>query len=225
MELTDRARNILEGLLLGDGRLELPEGKNVNAHFTIGLVNGRGKHKLATADIDSFLRVVKNSLVGEGLEIPDTYPAIYSSISHGKPYKACFLQTLGLPILTNEYHRWYIDGIKEVPENIDLNPEKIAYWFITDGCTRVYGNSVLVDFSTYSYSMKSILILQRELEPFGIYTYRCINKEVVTGSGVRLFVYSWCDNKFMDMVRPYIIYPYDYKIAYKRSEDHVRPNR
>jgi hypothetical protein len=132
-ELAGRARGILEGFLLSDGLLTLPEGSNANAYFSVSLVNGRGKHKLSTEDILSFLNVYKDIFIINGIDASDINTKVYDSISHGKAYRFCRLRISSLKVLTREYSVWYPEGVKEVPDDIELTPEKIAIWFMCDG--------------------------------------------------------------------------------------------
>ena len=66
---------------------------------------------------------------------------------------------------TPEYDRWYIDGVKHVPNDLKLNPLKCLIWYIGDGCicNSGTGKSQYIKLSTHCFpkeEQEDILILQ-----------------------------------------------------------------
>ena len=105
------------------------------------------------------------------------------------------LGTIGHPELSKLRHKWYTNGIKEIPIDFRLTPLMITIWFMDDGCKQ--GKSV--DFSVHSFSVKSIQILRKELAEFDIDT--TINFD---GKGHRIYVRRSSYDSFKELVKPYI---------------------
>ncbi|UCD14827.1 MAG: hypothetical protein JSV34_03640 [Candidatus Omnitrophota bacterium] len=42
--------------------------------------------------------------------------------------------TKSLEVLTNFYKRFYQQGVKVIPENLEISPLSLAVWFMDDGC-------------------------------------------------------------------------------------------
>jgi hypothetical protein len=52
-----------------------------------------------------------------------------------------------------------------------LTPAALAYWFMDDGTSCFVGNSVVVRFSTYSFSLNEINLLRSKLQNFGFTSF------------------------------------------------------
>ena len=121
---------------------------------------------------------------------------------------------------------FYNSGHKEVNQEIlsRLTPLSIAVWFQDDGKTgfgyRSYKDNLDKDtptctFCTESFSKQSCEIIQKWfLDKYGIGT-QLKEKELSTGIGYRIKVNADCTYKFFEMIKPYVIPLFYYKIDYK----------
>ena len=120
-ENIDRTKEILFGSLLGDGKLELPP-RGVNARF--GFTQNEGQK-------DYFIFVC-NSL---SMLCSAKYREIeYIDKRTGKTYKSLNFWTKALPMLTEFYHLWYSNKVKQVPTDLSLlTPLALAHWVAQRG--------------------------------------------------------------------------------------------
>lgn len=203
------AEQLFDGVMLGDAGLvqAVPGGA---VHFDMALI---GEDKLA------YLEQVARALNSLGIQVRDGYPKLCHTVSRGKPYTKCDLPTLSHPLLASEHTRWYNTGKKEVPPDLYLTPLSLSHWFMNDGSSSfTKWVAVYVSLSTYCFSISSIETLERELDYLGIGSFRGRDKRVVSGSGIRLFVRQASVNRFMDIVEPYVVEPFKYKVK-RRNED------
>jgi len=96
-----------------------------------------------------------------------------------------------------------------------ITPEGIAYWFMDDGSsTYARDTSILVRFSTYSYSLQEIEKLQGLLYKYGVLTSM---SHTDRGKGVVLSIRQISVNKFMDLISPYVHSSMKYKLKYRNK--------
>lgn len=112
LELPKRARMFIDGELLGDGSM-LVRGKN--ASFRHG-----GKYR-------GYEEWMREKFIEWGLQC--------SKIYEYEREKSTIYQfeTLTYPSMTEFYHRWYPDGEKIVPKDIELSSITVRQWYIGDG--------------------------------------------------------------------------------------------
>lgn len=204
------AEQLFDGVMLGDAGLvqAVPGGA---VHFDIALV---GKDKLA------YLEQVARALNRLGIQVRDGYPKLCHTVSRGKPYTKCDLPTLSHPLLASEHTRWYNTGKKEVPPDLCLTPLSLSHWFMNDGSSSFTKYvTVYANLSTYCFSIGSIEILERELSCLGIGSSRGKDKRVVLGAGIRLSVLQSSVGRFMDIVEPYVVEPFKYKIKRRHGNE------
>lgn len=205
-------QEVLDGVLLSDGSLYINSSIR-NARFRINLSGS--KH------ID-WLNAIKEALALLGVFVSPQYPELEQKLSSfGKLYTEARLQSRCHPALTVERHRWYkrcYDNKihKVVPADLVLSPCSIAHWFMGDGNSRKYGVTVPVYISTEAYDVSSVKVLENQLHNFGIKTGRGIKSpKPMFGAGVLISVLQKSVNAFMDIVEPYILPSYAYKIKRK----------
>lgn len=112
--------------------------------------------------------------------------------------------TVGHSELSEIRCKWYIKGIKNIPNGFKLTPLMIAIWFMDDGCSR----GKTVDFSVHCFSIRSINTLRKGLTDFNIST--TINSD---GKGNRLYVRRSSYFNFKELVKPYIQPCMAYKLS------------
>jgi len=199
------ARQVFEGLMLGDGTI-VPNG--ASPYFALSL-SGE-KHM-------SYLTLIHDTLELLGMDV--VQPTARLSISKGKPYMHCRLRTLTSPALLLERERWYPNGSrwKVVPGDIHLQPATVAHWFMGDGYSsyRLSG-SVYARLCTEAFSAHGVNLLRGELAALGIGT-TAYEIKVAHGDGFIINIKESSMTNFMRMVAPYIVEPFMYKVKYKQS--------
>lgn len=120
-ELSDLEKQIIQGMLLGDGSVLLSK---VSSYFTT-----TSKDKEFTDHLKGIL-----SLPGWRTYIRDKKHIIIKGRKYNceKNYTITSRTDKSLGTFRNE---WYPEGIKIVPRNLELTPTIIKYWFYGDGST------------------------------------------------------------------------------------------
>lgn len=142
--LTLVKRSVLIGSLLGDGTLR-KQGNRLNALFE---VNHSFKYKLY---VDWKYQVFQDYVL--------TQP---KNRYNRKGRIAYRFTTRSLPVFTEFYKEFYINGKKQLPKHLDLNPLSMAVWFMDDGArsrSAYYLNTQ--QFSLSEQQMLQALLLRR----------------------------------------------------------------
>jgi len=211
------ALELFDGVMLSDGSLCLPLHRR-SAHFQMNLSSIRGK--LKAEDLLGFLAHVAEALKVIGVGISPRSPKECWGTDHaGSRYSYFRLCTLSSPFLTAEHRRWYPTEVKEVPRDLVLTPISLAYWFMGDGKYRRYDcTASSEELSTVGFNIQSIGLLEGQLHNLGILdTSRWHYQHVRKGAGIAIAVLQASSNKFMELVRPYIVTPYHYKLGQKTA--------
>jgi hypothetical protein len=120
---------------------------------------------------------------------------------------SCTFKTYSLPCFTSIVSAFYTDGVKMLPSNLGdmLTARGVAYWFMDDGYRTDNG----FYFCTECFSLAENELLRSILtNKFGL---DCgVNKY---GSSYRLYVHSSSRAKFVEMVRPFVLPHFDYKLG------------
>ncbi len=200
MFLTDEQLSLLVGCLLGDGTMRMGKGA-VNANFKI-------EQGLAQKEYTEYKYSVLKDLVL-------TEPKIsYRYDENGSKYrKSWWFRTVRHPLLTKIYNRFYVGdgyrvGRKIIPKDIgvDLNPQSMAVWIMDDGSF----NKGIIDISTYSFVLEEIKILENAIyKKFGIQMVHHKDRD----KGFRMYANKSETLKMINLIKPYIVHPMEYKIG------------
>lgn len=209
----EEAQQVFDGVMLSDGGLGVPR-KGINARFQI---------KLSGEEHIDWLYHIRDALWALGVSVSPGYPKL---VAHQIGRQPCvMLSTLCDPFLTRQYHRWYPHNVKEVLEDFQFTPVSLANAFMGDGSSSaryphsVMNRTVYVKLCTESYSLLGISRIEQALFRLGItevnriQQYRNLKNG---GSGVRVYLRQCSVDSFMDIVEPYILPSYRYKIKRKR---------
>jgi hypothetical protein len=191
--LSDHQLDVLVGTLLGDGWLEKGE-PHWQARFGF-------KQKLANANYVNHVYKVLENLTG-------TPPKQNQNDFQFK--------TLSSRTFDFYYNQFYPKGKKRVPSMIHkmLTPRAIAYWFMDDGWNW-NGNSNTFVFSTDGFSKADVERLSDLLN-----TKFSLNTRVRLRAGTnypRIFVYANCWKTFFDIIDPYILDEFRYKLRHRKA--------
>lgn len=221
-EITGKeAFQVFEGCVLSDAKLFLE-----HRHGLHQTVNYQFKMALSDWEHADWLWFVRDAL--EMLDVSSCPPKCRRSISHGKPYKYVDLRSNVSVWLSEQRQRWYPDGTKEVPEDFKFTPLSLANEFMGDGTSSWNNNNpesgVTVELCTQGFNPVSIGRLERQLEGLGISHLSRLDYSTAKGStrhfAIGIIILGASTELFMDVVEPYILPSYRYKI--KREGTKVR---
>lgn len=200
-----RAQEVFDGVMLSDGHLCCRNKRST--YFSIDL---SGQEHL------DWLELIKAALIILGLEVPPHQPHLYKGTSRGKLFLLLSMRTYCSPYLAYPRQRWYPDGKKIVPADLQLTPFMLANEMMGDGSSGWNKTGyVFTYFATQGFDLDSIVRLEEKLHRIGLETGRSHNGRVVKGSGIKVTVKGESIGKLMSMVAPYIVPSYQYKIKYK----------
>jgi len=146
---------ILDGELLGDGYLIKPKKGNCNCYFGYG-----------TARKDYLIWLAKTLRI-LGLNSRDN--SVYESIGRGYSTNLSYwYQSHRFPELSDLHKRWYPDGKKKVPKNIELTPTVCRHWYIGDGSLNKSFPALYITLSTQSFTATEVDGLIKMLNEIGV---------------------------------------------------------
>lgn len=185
--LTSAQHAILVGSLLGDGTLRR-QGNRLNALLEVNhayqqheYVDWKWKH------FQSFVLTPPKARKGKGVRI------------------AYRFTTRSLPLFTDYFSWFYIDGKKCIPNNITLTPLSLAVWFMDDG-TRIRSAFYL---NTQQFTLREQQFLRNLLlKTFGIKS--ALNRDKTY---FRIRISTDSSVSMQQLIRPYIIPCMRYKLA------------
>jgi hypothetical protein len=196
------ASSVLSGLLLGDGNL--------------GIVSNNARYQMDQSQQNcmDWLQLIASSFRIARIPVSDGFPKPWLLKSHGEQYTGYLLLTRSCKALSDEYYRWYKNGIKIVPKDLVVDPVCLANWFMSDGGSRKNGISdITVALSTCSFSTPDIDFLVQKLNKLDIYPSESRKDHVI-----RIYE-RHSVNKFMDTVSPYMVDSMKYKVKYAYGSD------
>jgi len=194
--LTKRQKEILIGILLGDGCLE-KNGRNVRLRVDHGLKQKdylRWKYK-------------------EFKDLATGKPRIVRGAIHRRTkriYKRWHFSTFSLPELNGYHHKFYYRKIKRIPKNIlELlkSPLSLAVWFMDDGYKRNDCNALRINTDAFTYNEQKILqqCLKRN--------FRIDSKIHKKGKFWNIYIPEPEAKNFCKIVKRYILPKMNYKIS------------
>lgn len=86
----------------------------------------------------------------------------------GKVYACSELRTLSNPVFAAFRKRWYRDGKKVVPGDLNVSPEFLLHWFLCDGSCSVNRSGAHMMFCTDAFTSSEVEYLKSLLESIGI---------------------------------------------------------
>lgn len=154
IELTTQQKNIIEGLMLGDGCL-YKQRSNGNPNLIIGRgITDEGYLKYHSRIFGNLL--TEKYINNGGITYVERFDKRTNKIQSG-----CRLTTRALPCLLPIYDRWYPNGNKIVPKDVNLTSETIATWFCDDAsiCSWKLSYRFLIEISTCGFTKDEVLFL------------------------------------------------------------------
>lgn len=199
LKLTKKQKEILIGLILGDGHLEtLNNGKTYRLKV---------EHSLKQREYLDWL--YKNFK-----EWINKVPVVRKRTSLGK-----IIETYGFTTYTSDILRFYAqefyqNGKKIIPKMIGkmITPQSLAIWFMDDGSIKSKTHKALV-IHTHGYSKNDLLLITKVLqEKFGLRIG--LQKQY---DKWRLYIFSESVDNFKKIIFPYILPSMQYKLGNKNA--------
>lgn len=150
VEITNELRSIIDGITIGDGSILSKSG--ITGYISIG----------QRIDRRSWLEDLKNVLEDNGVECKK----IYERDNGGEHYikgrlvfvkRSCDLITRCYVEFADERKRWYPDGKKIIPRNIQLDDRVLAYWYMGDG--SINKDTFTISFATHGFEKEDVKYL------------------------------------------------------------------
>lgn len=135
--LSDIQQQVLNGALLGDGCLYLHKN-GINANFQY-----LSKSLQHTTYIGKFFQEYWS---GEGIKT-----TTYFDKRTNKEYTRSTVKTYTNKTFTEQYYKWYIQGIKHIPNDLILTPLTCLIWYLGDGGICHCNRSEYIKLSTQCF--------------------------------------------------------------------------
>ncbi len=192
--LNKKQREILIGLLLGDGHLE--------KLYTSTLSRLKIEHSYIQKDyVDWLYKEFKNWV--------RTKPKIRKMKRWGKMGKNYRFSTYGHKLLGEFRTRFYNGKEKIVPNNLekDITSLGLAIWFMDDGSIKSINHKGIF-LNTQGFKESSIIILQKMLES----KFKITSTTRKDKNGSQIYLGGEAGERFIALIKPHIISSMEYKI-------------
>ena len=192
LKLSQRQRDIIVGVLLGDGHLETRDsGKTYRLKI---------EHSIKQKDYVNWLYQELQPWVRESPRV-----RIVTSAFTREGGNACYgFTTYSHGALRFYGQQFYRGRIKIIPASIRklLTPPSIAIWYLDDGSWKSNRHSTFI-IHTHGYSQRELARVQQALQKFGIQArlHRQIRER---GTYWRTYIVSKSAGKFRELITPTI---------------------
>lgn len=199
--LTFLQKEVLKGKMLGDGHLSTAN------HVSFGHKKGHESY------IDYTLKILGNIAGNKQKDIVSGYGTL---IARAK--------TISRDDISELFSNWKINEVKQVPNDIQLSPISLAFWYMDDGSLAHHEDqNDRAQFATCAFSEESIDNLLNALNKLGINGVKRITDEKYWR------IYLNCDNadKLFVMIAPYVPQCMQYKLPeiYRQGDNIFKPHR
>jgi len=212
VKIDKRLIELVDGLLLSDGTLSKPNPKHRHVNSRLRIPQ--------RADRIEWLNWIKGFLIERRIKVNlvTNEERSFTDPRNGKIYVTqpqYLLYTEHLPFFREQYQRWYPNGEKHVPIDINLSPLTLAQWYMGDGSLSFrtgHGRTHAIFFYTYDFTEQECDFLGNKLKEkygFNIKTYKRSNRKY---KGKEIYISGKRDVlRFLEMTRPYMVDCFAYK--------------
>ncbi len=191
---------VLIGTILGDGSIDDRKEKAHNSRLTM-------KHSIKQLDYLKFKISLLSTLNSDNSKITEI--TRLSNFKDGRGEQSlvtsCNWRSIADAKLTALRAKWYPNGVKIVPIDINLDPIAIAIWFMDDGTSTPHN----ARFCTEGFTIEDCNILIRELVKYDINAYTWVNKR----KQPQIVVPSKSIEAFIKLIYPYMCDSMLYKLT------------
>jgi len=124
---------------------------------------------------------------------------------------------------TKLHKKWYKNGIKIIPDDLEITPKSLAYIMMGDGYSRyTYKDKiVIIGLCTENFTIKENELLAKKIFKLGVTFRVCKHRK-----SVRLICKRKSDvSRFMGLIEPHMLDCFRYKIKYPIISDIHHPLR
>lgn len=196
LRLTDRQREIVVGLLLGDGHLESQDGGRT---YRLKIEHSIAQRVYVDWLYEAFHDWVRTAPQRRSIVLQTT----------GRRYEKCWFNTLSVAPFRFYAQQFYRNGRKVVPKLIHrwLTPLALAIWYMDDGSVKSSGHSTVL-FNTHAFERPDLIRLQRVLDRrYGIATTLRRQRE-----GMQIYLLAETIETFRRLIEPHIHVSMQYKL-------------
>jgi len=188
---TPRQHSIIIGSLLGDGYLTKPK---------------YGQSALAKGQCAAH----HDYLLWHQQEFPGSTITARKTRLGEKVHAGFAVRVPANPRLTELRAKWYPEGVKVVPRDLELDSLALAVWYFDDGTNSLKGRTA--SFHTEGFSLDDVEFLASVVVRFGIEAYP---RHVKNGNH-KLCVRSRSWETLLALVKPYMLWDcFRHKVAYR----------
>ncbi len=218
-ELNQIQKDILIGSLLGDGTFTKPHSSQ-----------NRGNSKFSKTqrnDRKNYLDWHFEKMEGYSATLSPVYSyeklskTIDGKIQRNKAPKYlsgyCF-STFNHPNLTEFRNKWYPEGVKQVPYNLELNPQRIAIWYFDDGSNNEKQRYAVI--CTQGFTFKEAEFLVEKFKPFDLQPSITKTESKYDGRSMPQLKFSRSSyDKLINLIKPYMLWDcFNHKIKHHDSK-------
>lgn len=201
MIVTPILHDIIIGSMLGD---LTAEKRNINSNTRLHF-----KQSIINKEYVEHLYSLFKDYCGSSPKVMSKFDSRPNKM---KEYSAIKFLTLSLPCF-NIYRELFYDhtGKKILPENLEelLTPRGLAFWFMDDGYK--FRNGFYISTESFSLSENEFLIKIFKNK----FNLDCSIHS--TTNGHRIYIFSSSREKFIDLIKPYFIPHFYYKLSLDSS--------
>ena len=195
LKLTKKQKEILVGLILGDGHLETLNGGRT---YRLKVEHSPKQKEYLYWLCENFRDWIHKT------------PEVRERTSLGKIIETYGFTTYTSGILKLYAEQFYINGKKIIPKTIDkiITPQSLAIWFMDDGSIKSKAHKTLL-IHTHGYSKDDLLLITKVLEKkfdLKIGLQKQYDKW-------RLYVFSESVDNFKKIISPYLLPSMQYKLG------------
>jgi len=195
--LSQEAEEWLNGELLGDGCLQSPNASTYP-------ISRSARFKYGSKYL-KYCQYVSDTLNSFGIEqsgkITERYHKDWGNYSY------CYNSRCYVELLPTQ-KKWYPEGKKIVPKDIELTPLVCRQWYIGDGClVRKKWNRLNITLSTYNFSIPDVEWLVKELNKLKFKTTRKPSNNII-------HISSYSTQDFLNYIGECPVICYQYKWSY-----------
>ncbi len=196
LKLTPRQREVLVGLLLGDGHIEQPY---ITPRARLKVEQRIGAKEYVEWLYDIFHDWIRSDIRTRSKFLKST----------GKTYKSCEFTTFTHEELMFYRELFYPDGKKVIPTNIYdiLTPLGLAIWFMDDGSIKSHESKGRI-LNTHSFSKHEVLMLCAVLQDkFNLQAWPRKQKD-----GIQIYISGKSSETLQCILEPHVIPMMRYKL-------------
>lgn len=186
--LSTKDVNCIEGHLLGDGSIYYLKPNRANPVFSMV-----SKHKEYIEWVNQTINLLADRPIWDR-EIFDNRTQ--------KQYTSYWSRSLSKPVIKELHNKWYSNGVKVIPQNLQLSPELCLRWFIDDG-SRLRG---AINLATDCFQKHEVEFLASLYHSINIHP--TLHKN---GNGYRMYINVNDAKIFMDYIGQCPVKCFEYK--------------